>query len=646
MTAPKAFQSAKPLDPRLVTKTALNEPKKAIALMLILWFAEGKPEMIIYGDEKGSTKNGGIVDTKLVETIKGYAREHSFPLNDEEIWECLRKNPLVISQMESLNSAFELVWHLGSFAFTDNRLSRSSERTGGIRFQKKISYSSNLDLIGILEETNSSAFAGVLLNWFTGKMVSGNDTVYETVENRLIRMLAVFSESTLYKSSKGVSGTIFAISGVYDALLERHGTVDIVDPNEEVQGTTRILKSAIQSGLVPFLSIKNNSVAIDNNVDEILLQQYAARIHVNSAISKVKFEAERNVMDDRATADSIDAPRNWIFFGAPGTGKSHELNRIAEESFSEENISRVTFYPDYTYSQFVGCFKPITEKTVDENGETVSHITYRYVLGPFLKTYVEARKHPDQNYLLIVEEINRANPAAVFGDIFQLLDRRDDGCSEYSIATPEEMSNQLKEVFKDESTEADKLAIPSNMYIWATMNSADQGVFPMDTAFKRRWDFRYMGIDEGEKKIVKVKNGDVEEKKHLDEINIPCGKHVINWNGFRKAINNFMMSDNLKVNEDKLLGPFFVSPSALNEKRFADVFKDKVILYLYEDACKTKHQKMFRSELKTYAQICDAFNKVDAGIFADGFDASDIYVTDEDDDQIIDDDDNQSEAVE
>lgn len=77
----------------------------------------------------------------------------------------------------------------------------------------------------------------------------------------------------------------------------------------------------------------------------------------------------------------------------------------------------MTFYPDYTYSQFVGCFKPIAEKTVDENGETVSHITYRYVLGPFLKTYVEARKHPDQNYLLIVEEINRANPAAVFGDI-------------------------------------------------------------------------------------------------------------------------------------------------------------------------------------------------------------------------------------
>ena len=338
-------------------------------------------------------------------------------------------------------------------------------------------------------------------------------------------------------------------------------------------------------------------------------------------------------------------PRNWIFFGAPGTGKSHELNRIAEESFSEENISRVTFYPDYTYSQFVGCFKPITEKTV-ENGESVSHITYRYVLGPFLKTYVEACKHPDQNYLLIVEEINRANPAAVFGDIFQLLDRREDGCSEYSIATPEEMSDQLKEVFKNESIEADKLAIPSNMYIWATMNSADQGVFPMDTAFKRRWDFRYMGIDEGEDKIVKVRNGDVEEKKRLDEINISCGKHVINWNEFRKAINNFMMSDSLKVNEDKLLGPFFVSPSALNEERFADVFKDKVILYLYEDACKTKHQKMFRSELKTYAQICDAFDDDDAEIFADGFDASAIYVTDENGDQTTDGDDDQSEAAE
>lgn len=348
------------------------------------------------------------------------------------------------------------------------------------------------------------------------------------------------------------------------------------------------------------------------------------------AIMKILQNAKIELMKSR---NHIEHSHNWIFFGAPGTGKSHELNRIAKKSFPEENISRVTFYPDYTYSQFVGCFKPITEKTA----ESTSHITYRYVLGPFLKTYVEACKHPDQNYLLIVEEINRANPAAVFGDIFQLLDRREDGCSDYSIVTPEEMRDQLTEEFKDEQIDADKLAIPSNMYIWATMNSADQGVFPMDTAFKRRWDFHYIGIDEGENATVEVKNGDVEEEKQLSEIDIPCCGHLINWNAFRKAINNFMMSDNLKVNEDKLLGPFFINPSALNEKRFTNAFKDKVILYLYEDACKTKRQKMFRNDLKTYAQICEAFNENPVGIFVESFssdgNADAIYVNSEADNQ-------------
>ena len=252
-------------------------------------------------------------------------------------------------------------------------------------------------------------------------------------------------------------------------------------------------------------------------------------------------------------------------------------------------------------------------------------------------TYMKAVQHPDKNYLLIVEEINRANTAAVFGDVFQLLDRDDDGSSTYTVATSEEMADCIGACFNglsdDEKTVIEhyyddvgfediremstkNLCLPPNMYIWATMNSADQGVFPMDTAFKRRWDFRYIDIDEGE-------NADIGGTP-LSEIEVPCGGRNVLWNDLRHAINEFLMSDEMKVNEDKLLGPFFISPTALKPDRFPAVFKDKVLLYLYEDVGKTKRKKLFRDGLNTYSKVCAAFDVEGEGIFGAGFDGSRI----------------------
>lgn len=312
----------------------------------------------------------------------------------------------------------------------------------------------------------------------------------------------------------------------------------------------------------------------------------------------------------------ISRPHNLIYFGAPGTGKSYSLNEAAK-AFPEGNVRRVTFYPDYTYSQFVGCFKPMTEEELKEDGSVESIITYRYVFGPFLETYVKAVKNPDQNFLLIVEEINRANPAAVFGDVFQLLDRRADSSSEYAIAAPEEMRRQLTKEL-GESAEVTTIAIPSNMYIWATMNSADQGVFPMDTAFKRRWDFHYMGIDEGENAVVDD-NG-----KKLYEITVPLDGKRVYWNELRKAINKLMMEQG-HINEDKLLGPFFLNPSALTDERFAGAFKDKVLLYLFEDVGRTKRANLFWQSNTTYAQVCAEFDSGGSHVFSSDFDKSEIW---------------------
>ncbi|WP_417118859.1 McrB family protein [Olsenella phocaeensis] len=325
-------------------------------------------------------------------------------------------------------------------------------------------------------------------------------------------------------------------------------------------------------------------------------------------------------------APEINQPRNLIFFGAPGTGKSYELNKLAVGTadepgcFDKTNVTRVTFHPDYTYAQFVGCYKPYSEVKEQGEGDPASkieeEITYRFVPGPFLETYIKAVQNPGTNYLLVIEEINRANPAAAFGDIFQLLDRKADGTSEYEVATPIEMRNYLRVFLPEYATnahisdpmkliseqmrlkaETERLCLPPNLYIWATMNSADQGVFPMDTAFKRRWDFHYMDIDAGSAAIGRYR--------------VPVAGHggLVSWDELRRGINRVLLEAG--INEDKLLGPFFISPPRLEDaEHFTETFQDKVLLYLFEDAVKTKKSKVFSREgTLTYSLVCKDFRE-------------------------------------
>lgn len=315
----------------------------------------------------------------------------------------------------------------------------------------------------------------------------------------------------------------------------------------------------------------------------------------------------------------LPVANNLIYFGAPGTGKSHQLDSEAlgnEDTsgwFEKDNVLRVTFHPDYTYAQFVGSLKP--QSGIGDNGK--HEVYYEYVPGPFLEVYASACLHPKEQYLLIIEELNRANPAAVFGDLFQLLDRKSDRKSQYSVNVPHDMKKCLERYYQELTHEQkqkftpgyidrykNELSIPANMYIWATMNSADQGVFPMDTAFKRRWDFRYIGIDAGESVI--------------EHAIVPLGKtgRSVLWNDLRRGINRVLLRE--KINEDKLLGPFFIDPSSLDDGDcFIDVFKSKVLLYLYEDAAKTKKEKVFARSGITYSSICADFDTKGFEIFKD-----------------------------
>ena len=330
------------------------------------------------------------------------------------------------------------------------------------------------------------------------------------------------------------------------------------------------------------------------------------------------------------TGYQSEFPRNRILFGAPGTGKSFTLNREKDLLLADGGeYERVTFHPDYSYANFVGTYKPVPCK---DNGDKDA-ITYSYVPGPFMRTYVKALQNSKTDtpkpFLLVIEEINRANVAAVFGDVFQLLDRGDDEVSEYPIQASEDIKKYLAGELGGNPDDYSEIRLPDNMFIWATMNSADQGVFPMDTAFKRRWDFTYLGIDDSEAGIVgkKVVLGQGDYRR------------IVEWNALRKAINNELLT--YKVNEDKLMGPYFISKKNLPEGEMIDpavftrIFKNKVIMYLFDDAAKQKRITLFggcdEKAKNQYSKICREFDAKGVYIFCEGISSQFIDNVPEDD---------------
>ncbi len=322
---------------------------------------------------------------------------------------------------------------------------------------------------------------------------------------------------------------------------------------------------------------------------------------------KDQYPSAKDIDDLRRELDAT--PRNLIVFGAPGTGKSfyledkrktYEKHGLLGEPDSKR-WERVTFHSDYSYANFVGTYKP----TPDDRG-----ITYKFVPGPFLRLLVSALKNPEVPYLLIIEEINRAEPAAVFGDIFQLLDRNKDNKSEYAICPSEDMKAYLAE----NGIGSDTLSLPENFYLWATMNSADQGVFPMDTAFKRRWEFKYIGVDDN---ATELENETIELKPKKSE------PQNFRWDSVRRKINDRLAES--KINEDKQLGPFFLklpkNDAGIDAERFANLFKNKVLMYLFEDAARQKRNTMFEGckDETRFSKLCEKFDQIGLKIFGDGF---------------------------
>lgn len=363
------------------------------------------------------------------------------------------------------------------------------------------------------------------------------------------------------------------------------------------------------------------------------------------------FEVDSNI-EYLASSDNIEPTcRQIIYYGAPGTGKSHKI-KAQLEGVSKENIFRITFHLDSDYSTFVGAYKPTMEKPIDKiyaKGELISKLTemkeggvtyspqkfgakywqslkqlnlsdkkdilqacgmsdnytvefdkgmavgeeylacsnesriiYSFVPQAFLNAYMQAYRKPDEKIYLIIEEINRGNCAQIFGDLFQLLDRGANGKSEYTIKADADLKSFLEEELGEDNPgiKDGELCLPSNLYIYATMNTSDQSLFPIDSAFKRRWDWEYEPI--------KYKNTDWK---------IVIDGTEYSWTSFQRKVNDKIL--NATSSEDKMLGDYFVNPSdgVITEK----VLLNKILFYLWNDVCKDGEGDIFK--IRNFIQV-------------------------------------------
>lgn len=318
-------------------------------------------------------------------------------------------------------------------------------------------------------------------------------------------------------------------------------------------------------------------------------------------------EGERKTFDFDETKrnDAI----NLVVYGTPGCGKSYYVKNTLLKDYGEKNIIRTTFFQDYTNTDFVGQILP----KIDSN----KSVTYEFNPGPFTLALEQAIKNKDKKVALVIEELNRGNAAAIFGDLFQLLDRKE-GVSEYGIKNTN-ISDYLNEKIKE--YKFDEIKLPGNLNKYATMNTADQNVFTLDNAFKRRWDFE------------KLRN-EFKNDHYYKDFYIPTKDKKYTWKNFVNSINNFILKDKGITNaEDKQLGVYFVKEEDLIKpnqspdqtqppeeekeklKQKSRKFGYKVLEYLWDDVAKFDRQEWFNDDINSLDDLIEAFVEKGTAVF-------------------------------
>lgn len=461
--------------------------------------------------------------------------------------------------------------------------------------------------------------------------------VYCTTPAKVLKFSPAFDPSHYIVSIEsrltGATGGRLDIRSMYDRV-EQHGKPGFLRVTEQMHNCDNLTQAA-------FIPICDESGGFSVESLKGYLQYFDSRPYMLDAQAGSRPVYTPSVLY-QPTSSPSEMPWNLLVHGAPGTGKSFFLDKKVEEWKEDVTMRRVTFYEDYSYGQFVGEYMPVpvadTAQTVDiQCGDgpiwgTISgeHISYRFSPGPLAELLAEsfaAKLNGEKTrFVLIIEELNRANAASVFGDIFQLLDRRD-GVSIYEIDAQAKLaeylyvavSGKLKPGAAELPEDAfAKLRLPDNLYIWATMNSADQGVFPLDSAFKRRWSYIY-------RDIYSVDPANARRPliclPRFDEVTNRLVAFQADWNTFRCAINEKILAAGFA--EDRCVGYWFFSEEELRDveahtkasvearndtagKTCSDIpdpLVDKLFAYLLQDVFRNVPADFFRGGLTALSQV-------------------------------------------
>lgn len=630
MNRPDNILAYDEMDLKLGIKSSLPHVKSTLALAILLWECSDHPAELIYSVQSGDET---VIDNKLKQWIIDYVADicEEEYISPDELIAKLNQNQLFKSQMEALIVAFELVWKLAKVNFVDTTKAASAERTGGVRFPKKLTYSVNIDIIHSVISGNESAFLRVLLAW-TGFNINADPECEKT----LLYLLTALSESAVFKLLDGERDVIFNQNCIYLKLLE---TVDAVDVNgdKEAKGPLRILKSLLSEGMNPYLQYSNGTVTVaapnNEKIDDYqkrvdtLLRLYATKV---IGLENLDADAESIAHDDLEES-RINCGTNILLYGVPGSGKSWTIEH--EYCNVDSYVERLVFHPDYTYSDFVGQILP----DVDDEGL----VTYKFTPGPFTTIMCDAYRNPTREYILIIEEINRGNAPAIFGEVFQLLDRTLEPKKDHDVIYPAGTSEYgITNCYMASIIYGDvrhKVRIPSNLSIIGTMNTSDQNVFTLDTAFQRRWNMRL------------IENTFESVRPSL--ANAMILDTEVTWETFCTTINKLVVGNRAKMAsaEDKRLGVYFVHESDLEfddratspdndlrneynsllkaerdgnltleqKRRLYDIrealknikkFPEKVIKYLWDDAFKFNPEALFDTDnIESLEQVIRTF---------------------------------------
>lgn len=402
-------------------------------------------------------------------------------------------------------------------------------------------------------------------------------------EKKNVYIVLEWTTETMFR--KSIGGLLPLMKSKDDFLAEDHGWSINSVKNE------RLYNYLVTNSTNAKNVLKDQMVRLPSNIHiigAIMMTENDKNLEFDYVFQRCFVNAKDNAGFTNSNANKGIIPSsNILLYGVPGCGKSHKVEEEYESKITtEKNKVRVVFHPDYTYSDFVGQLLPVLKEVENAQGVTEEKLQYEFVLGPFTQILKTAYANSDQQCLLIIEELNRGNAPAIFGEIFQLLDRNDDGKSKYSI-----YNRDISMALYDEPNKP--IELPSNLTIVATMNTSDQNVFTMDTAFQRRWQMEHIP-NKFDFKTAHV-------NKHL-----PNSK--ISWGAFAQTVNQKMHTVNsgFGSTDDKSLGVYFVTDNDLdNAKRFAE----KVLKYLWDDAFKLGRQVLFSNCSEGLSSVIEAYEE-------------------------------------